>query len=293
MADAAGSPCREVRPLTTRRLEAQFRSSTPRHWCPNNPFLTHVLNTYTVLVPGNEGFYIRTLRKALPQFTDTGLEQQTIGFIMQEGQHGVGHRRCWALLSEQGYRFRGFARGVDILAYGFVERVMPLRIRVSMVACIEHVNAYLGHEFLSQQILRDADADMRTLFEWHFAEEIEHKGVSFDVLKHVAPGYLTRLAGVLLTLPLFYLLMTVGALRFMAQDRSLWRATTWRLARRHLWGEHHMVARTLRHIGRYLRPRFHPWQDDDRKLAEQALRGAAAALTLLEGREKLEMAAAP
>ncbi len=293
MADATGSPWREARPLTTRSFETQFRSSTPRHWCPNNPFLTHVLNTYTVLVPGNEGFYMRTLRKALPQFTDPRLKQQAIGFIMQEGQHGVGHRRCWTLLSEQGYRFAGFARGVDILAFGFVERAMPLKVRVSMVACIEHVNAYLGHEFLSQQILHDADPDMRALFEWHFAEEIEHKGVSFDVLKHMAPGYLTRLAGVLLTLPLFYLLMTVGALRLMAQDRSLWRATTWRLARRHLWGEHHMVARTLRHIGRYLRPRFHPWQDDDRELAEEALRRAAPALKPAKDREILETAVAP
>jgi len=269
--------------LPTRRLETQFPSSTPRHWCSGNPFLTHLLNTYTVLVPGNEGFYIRTLRKALPQCTDPGLKEEVIGFVMQEGQHAIGHRRCWSLLTEQGYRFHGFARSVDVLVYGIAERIVPLKIRVSMVACIEHVNAYLGHEFLSQQILRSAHPDVRALFEWHFAEEIEHKGVSFDVLTHLAPGYLTRLVGVLLTWPLFYMLMTLGTLRLMAQDRSLWCVATWRLAWRHLWGEHHMIARTFRHIARYLRPRFHPWQDDDRELAAQALYRTAPALTCVEG----------
>jgi len=32
----------------------------PRHWFPHNPFASWFLNAYTVLVPANESFYIRT-----------------------------------------------------------------------------------------------------------------------------------------------------------------------------------------------------------------------------------------
>lgn len=282
MVRACLSSQREAVPLVARRLDIQVQSTAARHWCSGNPFLTHVLNAYTVLAPGNEGFYIRTLREALTHLTDRELIEQVTGFMMQEGQHAIAHRRCWALLNEQGYRFNDFARGVDAIVYGPLERAVPLKVRVSIVACVEHVNAYLGHEFLSQRILRDADPGLCALFEWHFAEEIEHKGVSFDVLTQLAPGYLTRIAGVLVTLPLFYLLMTIGALRLMAQDRSLWCLATWRLAGRHFWGDHHMVARTLGHIARYLRPRFHPWVRDDSELAAQALRRAAPLVTCLK-----------
>jgi predicted metal-dependent hydrolase len=281
MADAAGTASAPPAPppLPTRRLEAEFAPSTPRIWCPGDPFLTHVLNTYTVLVPGNEGFYIRTLRKALPRIADPALREQVTAFSMQEGQHGVAHRRCWAMLAAQGYRFRGYAKAVDVLAYGFVERALPLSIGVAMVACIEHANAYLGHEFLSQRILRDVPRDMRSLFEWHFAEEIEHKAVSWDVLQAVAPGYPTRVAGVLLTLPLFYLLMTAGAVSFLVQDGSLFTAAAWRGAWRHFFSAHRMVARTLGHVARFLRPGFHPWEQDDRALAAAAVAEYAPILT--------------
>jgi uncharacterized protein len=282
MAQAALSTWHDPRPLTTRRFEPEFPTSIPKQWCAGDAFVTQVLNTYTALVPGNEGFYIRTLRKCLPKGLPAGLEAQVVAFSMQEGQHGVGHRRCWSLLSQQGYRFRGYAHWVDKLAYGFVEHALPLRVAVAMVACIEYANAYLGHEFLSQRILRDAHPDMRALFEWHFAEEIEHKGVSYDVMQAVAPGYVTRVVGVLLTLPLFYLLMTAGAISFMVQDGSLWRASTWRAAWRHLVSRDRMIARTLGHVINYLRPSFHPWQVDDRALAEETIARIGAKLATVE-----------
>ena len=46
--------------LHPRRFLAQFAEDTPRFWCGENPVITHILNAYTLLVPGNEGFFIRT-----------------------------------------------------------------------------------------------------------------------------------------------------------------------------------------------------------------------------------------
>ena len=259
--------------IQPRKFTAAFSERTPRLWCGGDAALTHILNTYTLVVPGNEGYYIRSLKRCMPRLTDPETIDMVTRFLHQEGQHGAGHHRYWAVMEAQGYRFRGFLRGIEGFLYGFLEPITPLPMRLSMVSCVEHVNAYLGHEFLAQRILEDADPDLRVLFEWHFAEEIEHKHVAIDVLQQLWPSYALRLLGAALVLPLFYLLTTVGMLYLLYQDGLLTSRATWRGFRQHLFSRHHMVRRTLRHIAAYLHPRFHPWQLDDSDLARRMVEG--------------------
>jgi uncharacterized protein len=259
------------RGIQPRKFVATFSEWTPRHWCGGNAALTHILNTYTLVVPGNEGYYIRTLKRCMARLTDPEATDMVARFLQQEGQHGAGHHRYWRVMEAQGYRIRGFVRTVDAFLYRFLEPITPLPMRLSMVACVEHVNAYLGHEFLAQDILKDADPDLRTLFEWHFAEEIEHKHVAFDVLQQLWGSYALRLLGAALVLPLFYLLMTFGMFYLLRQDGLLTSRTAWREFRQHLFSRDHMARRTCVHIGAYLRPRFHPWQLDDSDLARRVV----------------------
>ncbi|QSX77552.1 metal-dependent hydrolase [Agrilutibacter solisilvae] len=259
------------RPIPARRFVADFDADTPRHWCDGDPVLTHMLNAYTLLVPGNEGYYIRTLKLRMPRIHDPAMRVMVAQFLLQEGQHGAGHHRCWQMLEAQGYRISGFQQPVDGFLYKVLEPITPLPLRIAMVSCVEHVNAYLGHEFLSEGLLRSAEPELRALFEWHFAEEIEHKHVVFDVLQTLPLRYPLRLLGAVLVLPLFYLLMSVGAMVFLRQDRLLGRRDTWSRLRAHLFGRDHMFRRTCRHVFDYLRPGFHPWQLDDSALAQQVI----------------------
>lgn len=259
--------------IQPRKFVAAFSERTPRHWCNGDAALTHILNTYTLVVPGNEGYYIRTLKRCMPRLTDPEAIDMVTRFLQQEGQHGAGHHRYWAVMEAQGYRFRGLVRATDAFLYRFLEPITPLPMRLSMVSCVEHVNAYLGHEFLAQNILEDADPDLRVLFEWHFAEEIEHKHVAFEVLQQLWPNYLLRLLGAALVLPLFYVLTTAGMVYLLHQDRLLTSRATWRRFREHLFSRHHMARRSLGHIVSYLRPGFHPWQLDDGELARRVVEG--------------------
>lgn len=257
--------------LTARRFTAPLPTDIPRDWLPSSPAVAAALDTYSVLVPANEAFYMRTISASLPLIADPALRKAAAVFIHQEAEHGVAHKRYWRTLDLQGYRFHGFERTVDRLTFRMVERIAPLSIRLSMVSCVEHINAYMAHEFLSQQILADAHPEVRALLEWHFAEEIEHKQVSFDVLQAVAPSHAIRLLGLALTVPLFYALLTVGMLRFLAQNKRLWRSATWRQLAHHLGGGHHMLGRTLKHLWAYARPSFHPSQLDDAALAKAVI----------------------
>jgi predicted metal-dependent hydrolase len=257
--------------LTARRFTAPLATDIPRDWLPSSPAVAAALDTYGVLVPANEAFYMRTVNASLALIVDPALRKAAAAFIHQEAEHGVAHKRYWRTLDRQGYRFHGFERAIDRLTFRMVDRIAPLSIRLSMVSCVEHINAYMGHEFLSQQILADAHPEVRALLEWHFAEEIEHKQVSFDVLQAVAPGYAIRLLGLLLAAPLFYMVVTFGMLRFLAQNKRLWRSSTWRQLLHHLGGGHHMLGRTMKHLWAYARPSFHPSQLDDAALAKAVI----------------------
>lgn len=275
--ERASSPSHGPNPIIPRRFTAPLRLDIPRHWLPGNPFVSSILNAYTVLVPANEAFYIRTLLRCMPRIKDDALRAAAADFIHQEAQHGIAHKRYWSNLDAQGYRFRIFEKRVDSLAFKAIERIAPMSLRVSLVSCVEHINAYVGHEFLSQRILAEAHPKMRALMEWHFAEEIEHKHVAYDVLSAVSPGYPVRLMGFLLAAPLFYLLIGMGTAMLLAQDGLLFKRATWAQLWSHLGPGHHMLARTLRHLRDYLRPGFHPSQLGDGELARAVIARYASA----------------
>lgn len=257
--------------LAARVFKAPFEHGIPAHWLPDNPAVTAVLNVYTVLVPSNEAFYMRTVARCLPMIEDPRLKLLGREFIHQEAEHGVAHRRFWRVLDAQGYRFRRMERLVDRFIFRTTERIAPLALRMSMVSCVEHINAFMAHEFLQQRILEGADPQVRAMMEWHFAEEIEHKSVSYDVLTTLWPSYALRLLGWALTSTLFYGLMTAGMCAFLVQDGAFWKPGTWRGLARHLGRTHGMFKRTIRHLFDYVRPSFHPSQLDDRQLSDDVI----------------------
>ncbi|TKR33255.1 metal-dependent hydrolase [Luteimonas gilva] len=257
--------------LQPRRFLPEFACDTPRHWCGGDPALTHILNAYTLLVPGNEGYFIRGMKRALPLLADPCRRRLATEFMQQEGMHGAAHYRYWRVLENQGYRISGFRSRTDAFLYKTLEPMTPFKLRLSMIACVEHINAYIGHEFLAQRILEPAHPELRALFEWHFAEEIEHKHVTYDLLAAIAPGYALRLLGATMVLPMFYGLIGLGAICLLWQDRHLFKPGTWWALGRHLFWRDRMVWRTLKHCLAYLRPGFHPWQLDDAGLAAEVI----------------------
>ncbi len=256
--------------VTPRHATWEFPPDTPRYWFDQSPALSSMFDVFTLVVPDNERYYIRTLQRCLPRIGDPAQKKELADFFRQEALHGHAHDQYWKNLRDEGVRIDRFSRVVNTFLYKIVEPVLPDRFQAANVAAIEHVNAYLGHIFLAKQLLRNSAPGMRRLFEWHFAEEIEHKAVAFDALETAYPGYLTRLTGALLTFPLFHLILFSGTMWMLASRGELlrWRTVT-DLYR--LWIADGVLLDTLRYIGRYLKPSFHPWDEDDYALAQDFL----------------------
>jgi predicted metal-dependent hydrolase len=254
--------------LTPRRFLVEFPDDVPKHWFGGSAFLSHMLNVYTLLVPENERYYIRRLKRAMPQIEDAALKRELLKFFRQEGLHGLAHERYWKNLEAQGLRYRGFLRLVNGFLYRVIEPALPQKLHLAIVAAIEHINAYLGHIFLARGLLRDADERLRLLFEWHFAEEIEHKAIAYDAFRAAGGNYPVRLLSALLAFPLFYAINTIGTFYLVAQDGALFSPRTWRDGFDFLFRKG--VARdTLGFIAAYLRPDFHPWHTADYELARR------------------------
>ena len=253
--------------VTPRTLGIDFPDTIPKYWFNESPFLTHMLNTYTLLVPDNESYYIRQLSRCLNEVEDKRLKRELVSFLRQEGQHGIGHKAFWKNLENQGMRYEGFVKAVNWFSYQLLEPILPRSMHLSNIACIEHINAYLGNFFLSRGQLENAEDRMKLLFCWHFAEEIEHKAIAFDVFQAVGGKYPVRVIGALLVFPLFYLINTVGTFYLLAQYRKLLVWSTWRDFGRYLFIDGALLH-ALRNFGRYLMPGFHPWHTQDYALAK-------------------------
>ncbi|MBK8352084.1 MAG: metal-dependent hydrolase [Saprospirales bacterium] len=58
---------------------------------------------------------------------------------------------------------------------------------MTATVCLEHFTALFGHALFEHVELNQdiVPKDMAELFQWHAAEEIEHKNVAFDVFQKV------------------------------------------------------------------------------------------------------------
>ena len=82
---------------------------------------------------------------------------------------------------------------------------------LAVTAAAEHFTATLAADVLERNTWaeHDIDADARSLWLWHAAEEIEHRHVAFDVYVRLGGGYLRR---VLTMVPLAVLVPVVWPL---------------------------------------------------------------------------------
>lgn len=258
-----------IKALHARRFGWDFHDS-PIYWANGSPALSHLLNVYTLLVPDNEKYYIRALSSCRAMLTSPSVQAQLLEFCRQESLHGLAHQRHWYSLRSRGLAIDKYIRAVNWFLYSFLEKASPLRLRVSVVAAIEHVNASWAHAFLELDLLENSDKDLRDLFYWHFAEEIEHKAVAHNVLSEAYPGYFTRCLGAAIAFPLFLGLIVIGVGYFLAATPR----PRWYSIRRD--SQEQVIStgllRLITHeMLRYFRSDFDPWGTNDYDLAHNAL----------------------
>ncbi|PRY43992.1 metal-dependent hydrolase [Umezawaea tangerina] len=204
-------------------------TALPMHWVPEEPVTTHVMNVLHLLLPAGERWFVRTFRQAVPLITDDDLREDVLGFIGQEATHAEAHGGVLDHLLAKGLDPRPFTDRVEWV----FDRVLgdrpgltagqqreQLVERIAIVAAVEHFTAYLGDWMLNATAFDRAGADptMLDLLRWHAAEEVEHRSVAFDLMRHLDRRYTRRARAMLLSAPPLLHLWVQGARFLMAAD---------------------------------------------------------------------------
>ncbi len=249
-------------PLTVRRLRIDLDTPLPRHWA-GDAFRTAFFNALSMSFPAGEQLFIDSLKKgmaALPPDERARFEDEVRGFIGQEATHRHVHARFNAHLVTQGldnaWERRILSRRAEVEA-------LDVRNWVAVTAATEHLTAVFAEYLLSRpRVLAEAPERLQQLWQWHSAEETEHRSTAFELYRALGGGEGWRVGIFGIVLRLFLLDTARQTLNNLWHDGSWWRPSTWAGAWRFLFGRDGFltVSRPLWQL--YRRADFHPAQAD-------------------------------
>ncbi|WP_312594777.1 metal-dependent hydrolase [Brevundimonas sp.] len=275
MAKSATPADLQIKP---RDLHIDREAATPRWWFNGDPFGTAVMNALSLTFPDGERFFIQSVKR-FAKDAPPNLAADIRAFTVQEGAHTREHMAFNAITERAGYQT------AEIEAYVAqrlnIARARPPLAQLAATMALEHFTAAFAHRLLADpDLLKGSPHDLARLWRWHSIEEIEHKGVAYDVFLHatreMSPLQRWRLRrwAMLLTTLLFTKTVRQTSLMLLKQDGIVGLRARFGLFR-WLWFKPGLYRRMIGDYFAFYRPDFHPWQVDDRDLIAEAETGLA------------------
>ena len=256
----------------TVRDERFNRSNRPRRWWAGDAFGTAWHNALSATFPRGEAFFIESV-KAHRDGADPRLTEEIRAFVKQEINHTREHVAFNRLAEDHGYDIKAIdARVAEMLA---LLKGRPAYLNLASTMALEHYTAMMAAEFLGNPAhFKDADPEVRAMWEWHALEEIEHKGVAYDTWNHAtrdwtaARRYKVRCLMMLIITTRFFKHRWEDTLELLAQDGITGWKAKWGLFK-YLTVSPGVVRRIFPAWLAYFKPGFHPWDHDDRALIDK------------------------
>ncbi|MBL0923413.1 MAG: metal-dependent hydrolase [Sphingomonadaceae bacterium] len=263
----------DARPsIVSRNFRAATGAVTERHWVRQDPYASAFFNALSAVFPHGETFMIRSLVPWVGRVPDA-LRPDVQAFIEQEADHSREHVAMNRALTDMGYDIEPLDRKIRAFVSFFAGASDTVKLTATM--CIEHFTAIIAAELLkNRHHLEGVDDDMLELWLWHAVEEVEHKGVAYDVWDHATNGwnplrrYAWRSFFMLAVTTSFFINRTLGQIELLRQDGH---AFLWSLKQimRAGFGRGGIGRNVLAPWAAFFRPNYHPWDKDDRLLLAQ------------------------
>jgi uncharacterized protein len=238
-----------------------------RHWVRKDPYTTAFFNALSAVFPHGETFMIRSLMPWVDR-VPAPLSGEVSAFIEQEAGHSREHVAMNKALVGAGYDIEPLDRKIRAFVAFFGDASDIVKLTATM--CIEHFTAIIAAELLKNPAhLADVDDEILELWLWHAVEEVEHKGVAYDVWNYATKDwnplrrYAWRSLFMLAVTTSFFINRTLGQIELLRQDgfgfgwslKSVLRAG---------FGKGGIGRNVLRPWVSFFRPGYHPWDQDDR-----------------------------
>lgn len=260
----------EARPtIVPRGFRAVPDALGDRHWVRKDPYATAFFNALSAVFPHGETFMIRSLIPWVNRVPEP-LRSDVEAFIEQEAGHSREHVAMNKALIEAGYDINPLDRKIRAFVAFFEDASDIVKLTATM--CIEHFTAIIAAELLKNRYHLDGvDDDMLELWLWHAVEEVEHKGVAYDVWAYATKDwnpvrrYALRSFFMLAVTTSFFINRTLGQIELLRQDGY---GFFWSLKRvvKAGFGKGGIGRNVLGPWADFFRAGFHPWNIDDRLL---------------------------
>lgn len=257
-------------PVTFRKMRFKFDAvPAKKYWHDNNPFISFFWSAMSTAFPEGERFFMDSGRYFKDDIKDAGLKLQIEEFIRQEAHHTWQHKKLNALMAGHGFDMERYDHWFGTWL-GWARKGLNEKQQLAVSMALEHFTANFANQYLSNETLtKGADPEVKALWAWHAVEEIEHKGVLYDLYEEIGGDYFTR---VVVLAPAWLMLIgitLVAQADMLAKDRKLLDVGNNLRGIWYLLGYRGLVTSMLPQFVRYFVPGFHPWSVNDRELIDR------------------------
>lgn len=180
--------------MKARLPHIDFADANPR-WLPAHGPIGHLMNGASLLLPYLEPHLIRVMKLARPKLAERAphLLEEVDVFNQQEANHYKVHAAYNEVLRSH---YPGLEAFEEEIRSDYRDFIANRSIGWNLAYCegFECMGLVLS-EFFLQEIddwLAVADPAVTELWQWHLAEEFEHRCVAHDVLHALHPGWWHR-----------------------------------------------------------------------------------------------------
>ena len=226
------------------------------------PIFTALLNTFSIVLPIGERFFIDAVRAHRDIVQDPELQKAVTAFIGQEAMHGREHEEYnQALFARSPIAPKFEALVLEI--FGLLKQHLPAYFWLSGTIALEHFTALLADSVLrTPELFEGAEEHYANIWRWHAFEETEHKAVAFDVwntaMGHGPYAYAVRSFGLVIATIVFWGLVIPVFLTIVKGEGKLSDLSSWKKTYHYTFGGIGVLRKQLGNYIDYFRPNFHP-----------------------------------
>jgi predicted metal-dependent hydrolase len=243
-----------------------------RWWLNGDPIATTFHTALSVTFPKGEAMFIEAV-KAHRDGANEKLAREIKAFTQQEVVHSREHVVFNRKAAEAGYDLTELDAEVDEVMAMIRER--PPIINLAATIALEHYTAIMAAVILKHSDHYDgAEKEWASMWLWHAAEEIEHKGVAYDTWLHATKHWSRfrrwRMKSLMmLAITSKFWPRRIAGMKILLKQDGL---TGWRINLKiaaYLLGKPGILRRSFLPWLSYFLPGFHPWNHDDRHLIQK------------------------
>jgi predicted metal-dependent hydrolase len=258
------------------KLNFGLDGDIPKYWHGGDPFQSRFWDALSIIFPPGEKFFMNCVRDYRDQITDPKLLQEIKDFNKQEAQHSIVHRQDNERLRRQGIDVDRLTKIVEDMLDKKYRKVYSRQYTLAITSALEHFTSIIAHSlFDKRDVMKEADHRVRAMYSWHAIEEVEHKGVAYDVMIDYAKvGYFKRIGALLHATWMFPMviarvqreLLKADGYNTLQRGKLLAKGLVW------LFKPGGLLQPMYKSYIGYYKPGYHPWQEAEQHGYEEWLK---------------------